>query len=117
MGLTSRCRVTVLGTIAVRCAPAHRFFRALVSPGRVTPSVWRSAIPCDRVPTREAAAMGDGPLDRFVAELWRTPVPAAPLRRDRRLEGPGLHLLGPAPNPQHIPGQAEAVNLSRPTPP
>jgi hypothetical protein len=55
--------------------------------------------------------MGDGPLDRFVAELWRTPVPAAPLRRDRRLEVLGLNLLDLALNQQHIARKSEVLNL------
>lgn len=56
--------------------------------------------------------MGDGgPLDRFVAELWRTPIPAAPLAGDRWLELLGLSLFDLTLNQQHVSRMSERLSL------
>lgn len=52
-----------------------------------------------------------GPLDRFVAELWRTPVPAAPLTGDRWLELLGLSLFDLTLNQQHVSRMSERLSL------
>ncbi len=52
-----------------------------------------------------------GPLDRFVAELWRTPIPAAPLAGDRWLELLGLSLFDLTLNQQHVSRMSERLSL------
>ena len=52
-----------------------------------------------------------GPLDRFVAELWRTPIPAAPLGGNRWLELLGLSLFDLTLNQQHVSRMSERLSL------